>query len=109
LNQQKNSAKEDLIDMKSIFVGNLSWTVTDADLSGKFSEFGTVLSARVVTDKFTGKSRGFGFVDMEDTDAAKAIAALSGQKWGERELTVNEAKPKSESRERGPKREFSRF
>lgn len=96
--------------MKSIFVGNLPWSVSDADLSAKFSEFGNVLSARVVTDKFTGKSRGFGFVDMEDADAEKAIAAMSGQKWGERELTVNEAKPKSESRDRGPRRDnFSRF
>jgi len=95
--------------MKSIFVGNLPWSTTDADLSAKFGEFGNVLSARIVTDKFTGKSRGFGFVDMEDADAEKAIAAMSGQKWGDRELTVNEAKPKTESRDRGPRREFSRF
>ncbi|OGB90361.1 RNA-binding protein [candidate division WOR-1 bacterium RIFCSPHIGHO2_01_FULL_53_15] len=95
--------------MKSIFVGNLPWSTTDADLSAKFGEFGNVLSARIVTDKFTGKSRGFGFVDMEDADAEKAIAAMSGQKWGDRELTVNEAKPKSEGRDRGPRREFSRF
>ena len=98
--------------MKSIFVGNLPWSTTDADLSQKFSEFGNVISARVVTDKFTGKSRGFGFVDMDDADAQKAIAAMSGQKWGDREITVNEAKPKSESRDRtggGGRREFSRF
>ena len=95
--------------MKSIFVGNLPWSTTDEDLKTKFSEFGAVISARVVSDKFTGKSRGFGFVDMEDADAEKAIAAMSGQKWGDRELTVNEAKPKSESRDRGPRREFSRF
>ena len=98
--------------MKSIFVGNLPWSVTDADLSAKFAEFGSVLNARIVTDKFTGKSRGFGFVDMEDADAEKAIAAMAGQKWGDRELTVNEAKPKSEGggRDRGPRRDnFSRF
>lgn len=95
--------------MKSIFVGNLPWSATDDELKAKFSEFGNVISARVVTDKFTGKSRGFGFVDMEDADAQKAIAAMSGQKWGDRELTVNEAKPKSESRDRGPRREYSRF
>ena len=83
--------------MKSIFVGNLPWSVTDEDLKGKFSEFGNVISARVVTDKFSGKSRGFGFVDMEDSDAQKAIAGMAGQRWGDRELTVNEAKPKSES------------
>jgi RNA recognition motif-containing protein len=97
--------------MKSIFVGNLPWSTTDADLSQKFSEFGNVISARVVTDKFTGKSRGFGFVDMDDADAEKAIAALAGSKMGDREITVNEAKPKSESRDRdrGPRREFNRF
>jgi len=85
--------------MKSIFVGNLPWSVSNADLEAKFSEFGTVLSARVMTDKMTGKSRGFGFVDMEDADAEKAIAALSGYKWGDREITVNEAKPKTERRD----------
>jgi RNA recognition motif-containing protein len=95
--------------MKSIFVGNLPWSTTDADLSAKFAEFGAVISARVVSDKFTGKSRGFGFVDMEDAGAEKAIAGMTGQKWGDRELTVNEAKPKSESRDRGPRRDFSRF
>ena len=88
--------------MKSIFVGNFAWSVTDADLSAKFSEFGTVLSARVVTDRESGRSRGFGFVDMEDADAEKAIAAMSGQKWGEREVTCNLAKPKGEG---GPRRE----
>lgn len=97
--------------MKSIFVGNLPWTVTDADLQQKFSEFGSVISARVVTDKFTGKSRGFGFVDMEDADADKAVAAMSGYKWGDREVTVNEARPKTEKRDRpaGGRRDFNRF
>ena len=95
--------------MKSIFIGNLPWSTTDEDLKTKFSEFGSVISARVVSDKFTGKSRGFGFVDMEDADAEKAIAALAGSKMGDREITVNEAKPKSESRDRGPRRDFSRF
>ena len=82
--------------MKSIYVGNLPWTVTDGELKDKFSEFGNVISARVVTDKFSGKSRGFGFVDMEDSDAEKAIAGMSGFKWGDREITVNEARPKTE-------------
>lgn len=84
--------------MKSIFVGNLPWSVNDAELSSRFSEFGNVISARVVNDKFTGKSKGFGFVDMEDSDAEKAIAAMSGFKWGDREITCNEAKPRTESR-----------
>ena len=82
--------------MKSIFVGNLSWSVTDEDLKAKFEEFGAVSSARIINDKMTGKSRGFGFVDMEDADAVKAIAAMSGQKWNDREVTVNEAKPRTE-------------
>jgi RNA recognition motif-containing protein len=82
--------------MKSIFVGNLPWSVTDADLEAKFSEFGNVQSARVISDKFTNKSRGFGFVDMDDADAQKAIAAMSGYKWSDREITCNEAKPKTE-------------
>ncbi len=84
--------------MKSIFVGNLPWSVTDEDLKAKFSEFGNVISARVVTDKFSGKSRGFGFVDMEDADAEKAISGMTGFKWGDREVTVNEARPKTERR-----------
>lgn len=99
--------------MKSLFVGNLPWTVTDADLQAKFAEFGAVISARVVTDKFSGKSRGFGFVDMEDADAEKAITGMTGYKWNDREITVNEARPKSESgprhEGRGGKRDFNRF
>ena len=82
--------------MKSIFVGNLPWSVTDADLQTKFSEFGNVLSARIVSDKYSGRSRGFGFVDMEDADAEKAIAAMNGYKWGDREVTCNEARPKTD-------------
>ena len=93
--------------MKSLFVGNLPWSVTDADLAGKFSEFGNVISARVVTDKFSGKSRGFGFVDMEDSDAEKAIAGMTGHKWGDREVTVNIARPKTE--DGGGRRDFRRF
>lgn len=84
--------------MKSLFVGNLPWSVTEDDLRAKFSEFGNVISARIVTDKFSGKSRGFGFVDMEDADALKAVDGLKGYKWGDREITVNEARPKTEQR-----------
>lgn len=82
--------------MKSIFVGNLPWSVANADLEAKFAEFGTVHSARVMTDSFSGKSRGFGFVSMEDDDAQKAIAAMNGYKWEDREITCNEARPKTE-------------
>lgn len=97
--------------MKKIFVGNLPWSVKDADLEAKFAEFGQVMSARVVTDNFSSKSRGFGFVEMEDADAEKAIAAMSGQKWGDRDLTVNEARPKTDrgGDRGGERRNFSRF
>ncbi|NQT29094.1 MAG: RNA-binding protein [Candidatus Saganbacteria bacterium] len=94
--------------MKSIYVGNLPWSATDADLEAKFSEFGNVLSARIVTDKFSGRSRGFGFVDMEDADAEKAIAGMTGYKWGEREITCNEARPKSDDRSGGGQKRPSR-
>ena len=99
--------------MKSLFVGNLPWSVTDAELQAKFSEFGSVISARVVTDKFSGKSRGFGFVDMEDADAEKAITGMTGYKWNDREITVNEARPKTEGgprrENRGGRRDFNRI
>ena len=96
--------------MKSIFVGNLPWSATDAELSEKFSAYGAVISARIMSDKFSGKSRGFGFVDMEDADAEKAITAMNGFKWGEREITVNEAKPKTDRPPRGDndRRSFNR-
>ena len=84
--------------MKSLFVGNLAWSVTDEDLNAKFSEFGTVLSARVIKDKFSGKSRGFGFVDLEDADAEKAVAAMNETDWDGRKVSVNEAKPKTDRR-----------
>ena len=95
--------------MKSIFVGNLPWSVNDAELETKFAEFGNVISARVVTDKFSGRSRGFGFVDMEDADADKAIAGMTGHNWNGREITVNEARPKTEKREPRGGKNFNRF
>ena len=96
---------------KSIFIGNLPWSVTNEELEAKFSEFGAVTSARVMFDKFTNKSRGFGFVDMEDADAQKAIAAMSGYKWNDREITCNEARPKTERRDGGNRRDsgYDRF
>lgn len=90
--------------MKTIYVGNLPWSATDAELKEKFLQFGNVFSARIMTDKFSGKSRGFGFVDMEDSDAEKAIAGMNGFRWGDREITVNEARPKTERRPRRERR-----
>lgn len=78
-----------------LFVGNISWDASDADLEQLFAEFGEVSSARIVTDKFTGKSRGFGFVEFAtDEQAAAAIEALDGKDFMGRPIAVNVARPK---------------
>ncbi|MCF8042791.1 MAG: RNA-binding protein [Desulfarculaceae bacterium] len=79
----------------NIYVGNLSYDTTDDSLSAAFSQYGSVLSARVITDRMTGRSRGFGFVEMEDNgEAQAAISALNGSSLDGRDLKVNEAKPR---------------
>ena len=81
--------------MKRIFVGNFSFGMTEEELRALFEPFGKVDSVALVTDRGTGRSRGFGFVEMGDTaEADKAIAALNGKDSGGRPLTVNEARPK---------------
>ena len=81
----------------NIYVSNLSFNVQDEDLREFFAEYGEVSSAKVITDKFTGKSRGFGFVEMPDTEAAqKAIAELDNGTVEGRTIRVMEAKPKEE-------------
>jgi len=83
--------------MTNIYVGNLSFDVSDAQLQEAFAAFGTVNKASVVTDRLTGRSRGFGFVEMAKDDEAKAaIEGLNGSELGGRALTVNIAKPKAE-------------
>ena len=83
---------------KRLYVGNLSYSVESEHLQEMFEEFGAVRSAQVLMDRETGRSRGFGFVEMEnDADAEAAIAALDGQDNQGRRLTVNEAKPRAES------------
>ena len=77
-----------------IYVGNLPFSTNDAELSETFSAHGEVTSASVVMDRETGRSRGFGFVEMSDSDAKAAIEALNGADVGGRQLTVNEAKPR---------------
>ncbi|MFL5327650.1 MAG: RNA recognition motif domain-containing protein [Gemmataceae bacterium] len=78
-----------------LYVGNLQYATTDADLSSMFEPHGTVKSAQVIMDRDTGRSKGFGFVEMgTDQEAQAAIAALNGQQVGGRSLTVNEARPK---------------
>lgn len=77
-----------------IFVGGLPFSSSEDQLSDLFARYGTVNSAKVITDKITGRSRGFGFVEMSSSDeAAQAIAALNGYSLDSRQLTVNEAKP----------------
>lgn len=81
--------------MKKIFVGNLSFSTTEGELRSMFEPFGSVESVLVVTDRNTGRSRGFAFVEMADSSAAdQAITALNGKEMGGRTLTVNEARPK---------------
>jgi RNA recognition motif-containing protein len=80
---------------KKLYVGNLTYEVTDSDLTKLFEAHGTVQSAQVVMDRDTGRSKGFGFVEMgNDQEAQAAIAALNGQQSNGRALTVNEARPK---------------
>ena len=86
----------------NIYVGNLNWGVTEDDLKTAFEEFGTVTSAKIITDRYSGKSRGFGFVEMtEDAEAKAAIAALNSKELKGRAIKVNEAKPRSDDRGRG--------
>ncbi len=80
---------------KKLYVGNLSYSVTDAKLEELFAPFGTVETAEVIMDRATGRSKGFGFVEMSsDQEAQAAIAALDGQENDGRALKVNEAKPR---------------
>ena len=91
----------------NIYVSNLSYNVTDEDLHVFFAEYGEVTSARVITDKFTNRSRGFGFVEMSDDEAAKkAIAELDGGVVEGRAIKVSEARPREERSDN--KRSFSR-
>ena len=87
---------------KKLYVGNLAYTVNDGELTQMFSEHGTVTSAQVIMDRDTGRSKGFGFVEMgTDEEAQAAINALNGVERGGRTLTVNEARPKTEGGGRG--------
>lgn len=82
---------------KNIYVGNLAWECTADDLLALFQEHGNVARAQVITDRETGRSRGFGFVEMEDDgEAQKAIEALNGSEYQGRALTVNEARPRED-------------
>jgi RNA recognition motif-containing protein len=82
---------------KKLYVGNLSYQVDSSELEQLFGQHGTVVSAQIINDRDTGRSKGFGFVEMaSDEEAQAAIAALNGQEHGGRALTVNEARPREE-------------
>lgn len=80
-----------------LYVGNLAWSIDDKKLGEVFSEFGTVTSASVITDRYSGRSKGFGFVEFADDESGnKAITAMNGKNVEGRELKVSEAKPREE-------------
>ncbi|GHT77623.1 RNA-binding protein [Bacteroidia bacterium] len=87
----------------NIFVAGLSFKVNDADLANLFEEYGQVSSARVITDRMTGKSKGYGFVELDDESGAKAIEDLNGAEYDGRTISVSEARPKEER----PRRDFN--
>jgi len=90
---------------KKLYVGGLSYSTTDEGLKDAFAQVGEVSSAKVITDRMTGRSRGFGFVEMnDDAEADKAVADMNGKELDGRRLTVNEARPMAD---RPPRREFN--
>jgi RNA recognition motif-containing protein len=85
-----------------IYIGGLAYSVNDDELQTMFAEFGTVVSANVIKDRDSGQSKGFGFVEMSDDEAAKkAISELNGKEIGGRSVTVNEARPQEDRRSSG--------
>lgn len=93
-----------------LYVGNLSFGLSDGDLRAKFEEFGTVTSANIITDRETGRSKGFGFVEMADAACAQAaIAQLNGTEVDGRRVIVNEARPRPEQRSGGGSNRTPRY
>ena len=81
----------------NIYVGNIAWSMTEDELSALFSEFGSVSSAKIITDKYSGRSKGFGFVEMDnDAEAEAAIEALNDSDQNGRNLRVNQARPRED-------------
>lgn len=81
---------------KTLYVGNLPWTTTPEELSEFFSDYGEVISSRIIKEKETNRSRGFGFVEVADEVAETIVAELDGKEFNGRPLTVNEAKPRQQ-------------
>ena len=87
--------------MKKLFVGSISFDSTEESLKQKFEEIGPVVSAKIIFDRFSGRSKGFGFVEMEnDEDADRAVQELNGSSLDGREIVVNEARPEGERKPR---------
>lgn len=80
--------------MRTLYVGNLPWSTKSEDLIAAFSQHGEVANGRIITDRETGRSKGFGFVEVNDEDAEKIIEAMNGTEFSGRVLTVSEAKPR---------------
>ncbi len=88
----------------NIYVGNLAYSVTESDLNDTFSTYGNVTSVKLITDKFSGQSKGFGFVEMaNNSEADTAIKNLNGTALKDRNITVNQAKPRGETSSRSPR------
>lgn len=81
--------------VKTLYVGNLPWSISEQELSTAFEAHAPVISARIISERETGRSRGFGFVEVEDNDAPKVIKEMNGFQLGGRSLIVNEARPKA--------------
>ena len=90
--------------MTKLYVGNLPFTATDESVRALFATHGTVEKVSLITDRDTGRPRGFGFVEMSNADAARAMQALNGADFGGRALKVNEAQERSGGPQRGPRR-----
>lgn len=84
----------------NIYVGNLPWGASEDEVRSAFAAYGDVHSVKLISDRETGRFRGFGFVEMEGSGAAEAIRALDGSNFGGRQLKVNEARPREERRPR---------
>jgi len=84
----------------NIYVGNLPWSASEDEVRSAFAAYGDVHSVKLISDRETGRFRGFGFVEMEGSGAAEAIRALDGSNFGGRQLKVNEARPREERRPR---------
>lgn len=97
---------------KKLYIGNLPYETTEDQLKELFAKSGAVESANIITDKFSGRSKGFGFIEMSsDEEAQKAVKTLNGHQLGERTIVVNEARPMSDRKPRGEfggQRNFSR-